>query len=49
MSISELNSGKGTNPDNLPLSDWIAKVIVITAFSVSEQIPPVFVREAKAL
>jgi len=35
--------------DNSPLSERIAKVVVITAFSVTERILAVFVREAKAL
>jgi len=37
------------NRDNSPLSKRIAKVVVITAFSVTERILVVFVREAKAL
>jgi len=38
-----------TNRDNSPLSERIATVFVITAFSVTERILVVFVREAKAL
>jgi len=34
---------------NSPLSGWIAQVFVITLFSATERILPVFVREAKAL
>jgi len=37
------------NRDNSPLSERIATVFVITAFSVTERILSVFVREAKAL
>jgi len=35
--------------NNSPLSERIATVVVITAFSVTERILVVFVREAKAL
>jgi len=42
-------SDKSRNRDNSPLSEWIAYGFVITAFSVTERILVVFVREAKAL
>jgi len=38
-----------TNRDNSPLSEWIAKIFVITVVSATERLLSVFVRKAKAL
>jgi len=47
---SVFGGGRGlSNRDNSPLIERIATVAVITAFSATERILVVFVREAKAL
>ena len=39
---------RGASGDNSPLSEWIAKVVVITVLLMTERILAVLVREAKA-
>lgn len=37
------------NPDNLPMSEWITQVFVITVFSATERILPLVVREERTV